>query len=309
MSKRNNNRSNNYKSELVRSNTWREFITTEPKKVDPKSTSFFYYQDMLLRKAMSIYKIEGCPETWDIDYILQKLLVNGFIAITDTPAGVLPLECGISGVNVFNHPTTVNIANPVIGSLKRTIDEDCSLVKLQYNYRGIVPILTHYATQLSDCDSSIAVNLMNSKVTFIGLVGSNNQAQSMKLMYDQISKGEPAVYVKGDQISQDSIFYNHVKENFIASDVQLLKRKIMSEFLTEIGINNTNTDKRERLTDNEVEANDHEIQLNSSYWLDNIKEGIEKANKMFNLNIKVSLKDFYNTETEDIRIDKSSAAL
>ena len=297
------------KSELVNSNTWREFITTKPKNVDPKSTSFFYYQDMLLRKAMSIYKLEGCPESWDIDYIIQKILVNGFITITDTPAGVLPLECGISGVNVFNHPTKVNVANPVIGSLRRTIDEDCVLVKLQYNYHGIVPLLTHYATQLSDCDSSIAVNLMNSKVAFIGLVGSKNQAQSMKLMYDKISRGEPAVFVKGDQINQDNILYNHVKENFIASDVQLLKRKIMSEFLTEIGINNANTDKRERLTDNEVEANDNEIQLNSSYWLENIKEGLEKANKMFDLSLKISLKNFYNTEQEDIRIDKSSAAL
>ena len=68
------------KSELVTSNTWREFITTNPKDVDPTSTSFFYYQDMLLRKAMSIYKLEGCPDNWDIDYILTKLLVNGFIS-------------------------------------------------------------------------------------------------------------------------------------------------------------------------------------------------------------------------------------
>lgn len=297
------------KTEIVNSNTWREYITANPKNVDPKSLSFFYYEEMLLRKAMSLYKIEGAPESWDLDYILSKLFVNGFIAITDTPAGVLPLECGISGVNVFNHPTEINIANPVIGSLRRTIDEDAVLVKLQYTYKGIMSIINHYATQLSDCDSSIAVNLMNSKVAFIGLVSSKQQAQSMKLMYDKISAGEPAVFVRGDQINQDNILYNHVKENFIASDVQLLKRKIMSEFLTEIGINNANTDKRERLTDNEVEANDSEIQLNSSYWLDQITEGFDKANKMFDLNLKITLKKIYNTEQEDIRLDKSSAAL
>lgn len=297
------------KTEIVNSNTWRNFITTNPKDVEPKSTSYFYYMNMLLRKAMSIYNFEGCPDNWDIDYMLTKLLVNGFFTITDTPAGVLPLECGISGVNVFNHPTEVNIANPVIGSFRRKIDEDCALVKLQYTYAGIVPLLSHFATQLSDCDSAIAVNLMNSKVTFIGLVGNAKQAQSMKLMYDKISSGEPAVFVNSDQINKDSILYNHVKENYVASDIQLLKRKIMSEFLTEIGINNANTDKRERLTDNEVEANDAEIQLNSSYWLENIREGINKANELFNLNIKVSLKKLYNTESEDIKIDKSSAAL
>ena len=292
-------------AELVTSDTWRNFITTNPKDVDPKSTSFFYYERMLLRKAMSIYELTGCPENWDLDYVMSKIMVNGFITITDTPMGVLPLECGISGVNVFNHPTTVNVANPVIGSFSRTIDEDCALVKLQYTYMGIMDIIAHYATQLSDCDSSIAVNLMNSKVAFIGLVGSKQQAQSMKLMYDKISQGEPAVFVRGDQINQDNILYNHVRENFVANDIQMLKRKIMSEFLTEIGVNNANTDKRERLTDNEVESNNAEIQLNSSYWLENMKEGFDKANKMFDLKIDIKLKEVYNTESEDIKISNS----
>lgn len=292
-------------TDLVNSNTWREYLTTNPKDVDPKSTSFFYYERMLLRKAMSIYELTGCPENWDLDYIMTKIMVNGFICITDTPVGVLPLQCGISGVNVFEHPTTVDIANPVIGSFRRTIDEDCALVKLQYNYMGIMDIIAHYATQLSDCDSSIAVNLMNSKVAFIGLVGSKQQALSMKLMYDKISQGEPAVFVRGDHINQDNILYNHVKENFVAGDIQMLKRKIMSEFLTEIGVNNANTDKRERLTDNEVESNNAEIQLNSSYWLENMKEGFDKANAMFNLNIGIKVKEVYNTESEDIKISNS----
>lgn len=292
-------------SEIANSNTWHNFITTNPKIVDPKSSSFFYYESMLLRKAISIYELTGLPDNWDKDYILTKIMRNGFICITDTEAGVLPLECGISGVNVFNHPTTVNVANPVIGSFERTIDKDCALVKLQYNYRGINDILAHYATQLSDCDSSIAVNLMNSKVTFIGLVGSKQQAQSMKLMYDQITEGKPAVFVRGDQINADNILYNHVKENFVAGDIQMLKRKIMSEFLTEIGVNNANTDKRERLTDDEVQANDAEIQLNSSYWLDELREGFDRANKMYNLNINIKVKDVYNTESEDIKIFNS----
>ena len=81
----------------------------------------------------------------------------------------------------------------------------------------------------------------------------------------------------------------------------------MSEFLTEIGVNNANTDKRERLTDNEVEANDSEIQFNASFWLENIREGIEKANKMFGLNITVDLKNTFNTEGEYDNVNISSA--
>lgn len=286
----------------------RDYFSLNPKKMDPNSTTYWYYIDSLFRKAQSIYEIKGMPDNWDYDYFLSVLLSDGIISITDTPLGVLPLRCGVSGINVFNHPTTIIIANPVIGNLERQIDEDAILVKMNYNYRSpIMPIVYKYATMLADCDASIAVNLQNSKVTFIGLCTSKQQAQSMKLMYDMISRGEPAVFVKGDQINAEQIFYNHVKENFIAGEVQILKRKIMSEFLTEIGVNNANTDKRERLTDNEVEANDSEIQLNAGYWLDNIKEGLEAANKMFGLNLSIELKKTVNTEGNIENVDIRTA--
>ena len=281
---------------VMKDDTLRDYFSMQPKKVDPNSAAFSYYCRALFRKAMSIYDFDGIPEGWDLDYMLSKLLARGFITITDTEVGVIPLECGISGINVFNHPTTVIVANPVLGNFERTIGEDCALVKIAYDYRGILDTIYRYASMLAECDCSISVNLMNSKVAFIGLVESKQTANSMKLMYDEISKGTPAVFVKGSQINQDTILYNHVKENFVASDIQLLKRKIMSEFLTEIGVNNANTDKRERLTDNEVEANDSEIQLNAGYWLDNIREGLEIANQLYGLNLSINLKDTFNTE-------------
>lgn len=290
--------------EVLKNDTLRDYFSINPKKVDPNSTTYFYYFDMLFRKAMSIYQFDGIPDNWDYDYFLSVLLSQGVICVTDTALGIIPLRCGLSGINVYNHPTTAIIANPVLGNLERTIDEDCTIIKMSHTYHSdIMPICNRYATLLAECDSSISVNLMNSKVAFIGLCSSKQVAESMKLMYQKISAGEPAVFVKGDQINGDNILYNHVKENFIAGDVQLLKRKIMSEFLTEIGVNNANTDKRERLTDNEVEANDAEIQLNAGYWLDNIKEGIEQTNTMFGLNLSVKLKNTFNTERNIENVD------
>lgn len=294
--------------EAMKSDMMRDYFSTQPKNVDPASSTYFYYVNTLFRKAMSIYEFKNIPDNWDYDYFLSVLLSQGYITVTDTALGVIPLRCAYTGINVYNHPTKVIIANPVLGSLERTIDEDCTLIKIEYDYRSsIMDIIYKYATMLAECDSSISVNLMNSKVTFIGFVGSKQQAMTMRAMYDEITKGSPAVYVKGDTITPESIMYNHVKENFIAGEVQILKRKIMSEFLTEIGVNNANTDKKERLTDNEVEANDSEIQLNAGYWLDNIREGIEKTNKMFNLNISVNLKNTVNTEGNIENVDIRTA--
>lgn len=277
----------------------RDFFARKPSDVDGvMNTSAYYYRIYLLKKLFGRFIFTGIPEGWDEDYMLETLLMEGFFCVTDTEAGILPLKCGLSGINVFQKPTTAVIANPVLGNFERTIDVNCVVVQLQPNYEGVYPLINRYATMLAMCDSSIAVNLMNTKTAFIFGASNKAQAETFKQMYDKISCGEPAVYMK-DGLNDENFFPLQVKNNFIADDVQILKRKIINEFLTEIGINNSNLDKRERLTDNEVEANDQEVISNIQCWIDNITWGIRKVNQMFNLNITFVIRDFGGKEKKD----------
>lgn len=281
----------------------REFFARKPSDVDGvMNTSAYYYRLYLLKKIFGRFAFDNLPEGWDRDYMLETLFMEGFFVVTDTEAGVLPLKCGLSGINVFQKPTTAIIANPVLGSFERTIDVDCVVCQLQPNFEGVYPLINRYSTMLAMCDSSIAVNLMNTKSAFIFGASNKAQAETLKQMYDKISCGEPAVFMK-DGINSEEFFTIPVKQNFIADDVQLLKRKIINEFLTEIGINNSNLDKRERLTDDEVNANDQEVIANIQCWIDNITHGIDKINKMYDLSISFVIRDFGGREE---RKDESS---
>lgn len=276
----------------------RNFFAKRPRDVDGvANTSAQYYRVKLLRYVFARFRWGGIPEEngipkWDINYMFRALFLDGLFTITDTDMGVLPLKCGISGINVFQMPTTAIIANPVLGSLRRTIDVDCAVVRLQYNYHGIIPVLNRYAALLAMCDSGIAVNLLNSKVAFVGFAGSKAQAKTMQKMYDEIAMGNPAVFVKSDVVNGESFIFNRVKENFIAPDIQRLKREIINEFLTEIGINNANLDKRERLNLEEVRANDEEIGVSVSDWIRNVNEGLAVANSLYNMNLSFSKVSF-----------------
>ena len=276
----------------------REFFARRPSDVDGvMNSSAHYYRLYLLKKLFGRFGFSGIPEGWDEDYMLEVLFLNGYFTVTDTEAGVLPLKCGLTGINVFEKPTTVIVANPVLGNFERTIDVNCVVVQLQPNYEGVYALINRYATLLAMCDSSIAVNLMNTKTAHVFGATNKAQAETFKKMYDEISCGNPAVFIR-DGINEENFFTMPVKQYFIADDVQLLKRKIIAEFLTEIGINNTNLDKRERLTDNEVEANDQEVIANIQCWIDNITWGINKVNKMFGLNIAFTVRDFGGKENE-----------
>ena len=276
-----------------------DFFARKPADVDGVlNTSAYYYRLYLLKKLFGRFTFKNIPDGWDEDYMLETLFMEGFFVVCDTEAGILPLKCGLSGINVFQKPTTAVIANPVLGTFERTIDVDCAICQLQPNYEGVYPLINRYATLLAMCDSSIAVNLMNTKAAFIFGATNKAQAETFKQLYDKISCGEPAVFMK-DGLNEENFFTMPVKQYFIADDVQLLKRKIIDEFLTEIGINNANLDKRERVTDNEIEANDDEVLANIQCWIDNISWGIEKINNMFNLKLQFVIREFGGRRTNE----------
>ena len=273
----------------------RNFFARRPKDVDGiANSSAIYYRAKLFRLLIQRFQFDNMPETWEYDYFLTHLFLDGSICVTDTSAGILPLKCGLTGIGIFEQPTEVIIANPVLGNFRRIIGEDCEIIKLQYDYRGVSPILDRYSALLAMCDSSVAVNLMNTKVTWVFGATSKTQAETFKAIYDDITLGKPATFTSNDNIGnlKENMFVMPAKQNFIADDVQLLKRKILNEFLTDIGINNTNLDKRERLTDDEVNANNDEVLANISHWYDNISDGIQRVNKRYNLSLSVKIREY-----------------
>lgn len=273
--------------------TLRYYFAENPQEVDGVyNASVAYWTDYLFRLVFGAFEWENVPDEWDKDYMYIHLFKDGYFTITDTAMGVLPLKCGFYGVNVFDRPTNVNVANHVLGNFSRIIGVDCALVRLQYDYHGISDLVNRTAVMLAMADSGIAVNLMNSKVAFIGFAEDKAQAATMQKMYDMISAGSPAVFVRRGQIQKDDFYFNHVKNNFVADEIQLVQRKVIDAFLTSIGINNANTDKRERLIKAEAESNDTEVQASVEHWLKTVNDTLDVANKLYNLDMRFKRVDF-----------------
>lgn len=278
------------------------YFSVEPRSVEGlNNTSVLYYTQQLIKKLFGVFEIQGAPDGWDINYMKERIFLDGRLCVTDTAMGVLPLQTGVAGINVFNHPTTCVIANPVLGSFDRIIDTDCALVLLQYDYGNAWPMINRYAALLASCDGSIAVNLINSRVAAIFGAENKKEAESYKLMYDQITEGKPGVFV-GEAMAKklsERLMYNRVKESYVADQIENLKHQIMDDFLSDLGVENANTDKRERLITNEVESNYQEIRAGAEHWLDNINEGFAKANSLYNLNLRMIRREWKREEVND----------
>lgn len=253
-----------------------------------------YFTKYLLQKAMSVFEWD-LPETWNKDYFLYVLYCWGYVAVINTDKfGVIPQGCGLKGYDVFYAPTHAVIANPLLsGILEPRIGTQCELLKLQPDFSGILDLVGHYAEQMALASQSVSVNLLNSKLSYVFTAKTKALAESLKKMYDQIASGEPAVVIDSrlknaaDGEETWKSFEQNVGGNYIVTNLLADLRKIEAMFDTEIGIPNANTDKRERLIQDEVNANNIETYSKCSMWLENLQDACKRVNDMFGLNISV----------------------
>ena len=245
------------------------------------------FQRYLLQEAMSPFKFTF-PETWAKDYVLYVLYLWGYFAIFNTDKfGVIPQQCGLHGYDVFYRPTHCIITNPLFReTYYPKIGKDCTLIKLQPDYGGIMDIVSYYAEMMALCSESVAVNLVNSKLSYVFFTQGAKEAEEVKKIYDQVGSGEPCVVVDKKFRGEDGtlaweMFDRNVKNNYIASDILSDMKKIKAMFDTEIGIPNTNTDKKERMITSEVLSNNVETLSKCELWLEELQARFEEARNMF----------------------------
>lgn len=261
------------------------------------ATSTDFYRRELSKIVKSMFKIT-CPIEWDIDYQLDQIINTGYYIISDTyTAGILPIRGSLTGINYIGLPTKAVMASPILGNWENDIGVDCELVYLERspsrNYYSFARMIDRFAQRFASADASIDVNLMNSRLAYVIEAESKAQAETIKKVYDKVSEGNPLVVYRGETIAGEGtkLFFGNVKNNYIADLVQDTKRTIMNEFLTSLGINNANTDKKERLVVSEVDANNIELSANVDHWKETLERQCEKINKIFpKIDFKIELR-------------------
>ena len=266
-----------------------------PSTVHTKNTELQrFFARYLLQKAMSVFKWD-LPETWDRDYFLYVLYGIGYIAVLNTDKyGVIPQQCGLEGYNIFYQPKRALVTNPLLRGLRRLeIGTQCTLIKLQPDYGSVMDLVGFYADMMALTAETAGVNLVNSRLSYVFFGKNKNTAESQKKLFDRVASGEPATFVDTALYDVQSgnpswiPFQQNVGQNYIAGDALADLRKWEMMFDTDVGIPNANTDKKERLISDEVNANNVEVTSKADLWLDQLQKSFAQTSKMFGVKLGV----------------------
>lgn len=249
---------------------------------------FCFFAKYLTEKLFSIYKI-GVPRNWDKNFVLTCMFTIGYMAVFRTDKyGVIPMNCGLSGYNVFYRPAEFVIANPLLSnSGPYPIGRMGEIMHLQPNFGSPFDLVTYYADQMAICAETASTNTFASRLAYLFASGNKRDAESFKSIVDDVTSGDIAVAVAKDLFDETTgnlrmeFFNPDLKNMFIAPEVVELMRNWEYQFDREIGIPTANEQKKARMVVDEVNSNNVETATKAELWLETWRESIDKVKAMF----------------------------
>lgn len=268
--------------------------------------TYIDYLDRLKLIATSLFtweKLDDYAGTGASRFLEQSLYDNGRACfVQDKELGYLALKVNPSDkLNVYNLPIRVMAWS--IGYNK------------EYDFNDIVYIMNNelqlptsksiqlFAYRLYETERTIDTNLIAQKTPVL-IEGDTKTILTLKNVYMQYSGNTPFIF--GNKQFDISNKLNVLKTDapYLIDKLELHKHEIWNEALTYLGIDNANTDKKERLITDEVESNNELINYYLNCFYKTRKKACDDINEKFGLDIKIKLNkdvlDLMNKTESDI---------
>lgn len=252
---------------------------------DRTYTDYFYRLQLIAR---SVFKWNNLPNGMNEKWIERYLFTEGkCLFFNDKEKGFMITKTADFGyLNPYDEPVEVMpFATNYTTAESLTNGEECVIIRNNDLMLPTAPTIELFAYRLSEISRTIDVNINGQKTPFI-ILCSDKQKLSMKNVYSQLTGNEPVIY--GDKnLDIDNVKVLNTNAPIVFDKLQIQKHSIWNECMTFLGINNANMDKRERLVDDEVQANNEQIEICADVMLKARERACEEINSIFNLEISV----------------------
>jgi hypothetical protein len=258
-------------------------------------TATDYYERLKLI-ALSLFEWKGLPESCNVRYLENALYTYGrALFFKDETTGYLTLKCTPSGtLNVYDEPVSFTAVSTIKSwNVNR---EDCVLIRNNYLERPTDNSVVLFTARLTEAERTIDVNIKAQKTPVLIRTDEKDRL-TVENLYKKYEGNEPFI-LGGKSLNLEGLKVFKTDAPFVADKLQVYKRDIWNEALTFFGINNANSDKRERLIMDEVNANNEVISVNAEAMLLTRQEACEQINKKYGLNVSVKMR---NLEGKDER--------
>lgn len=264
------------------------------------------YIDRLKMLSISLFTWKGLDDiagTGASRFLELSLYEDGKgVFVKDDELGYMSLKVNPSDkLNVYMLPVKVMCWS--IGYNKQYAFDDVVYIMNNELQKPTREFMELFAYRLYETERTIDINLQAQKTPIL-IEGDTKTILTLKNVYMQYSGNTPFIF--GNKQFDISNKLNVLKTDapYIIDKLDVHKHQIFNDALTVLGIDNANTDKKERLITNEVESNEQLITYYLNCYYKTRKKACDDINKKFNLNISIELNkdiiDLLNVTENDI---------
>ena len=253
------------------------------------------YYSFFKNVMLNLFKWEGLPNNIPSRFIEKVLFNTGICGIAENKS-VGIIACKISPIgnrNIYDEYNKYMFYTYDTTIPNFNVDrKDMVIIRNNINESSGHMLCEYMADKIYEIERGIDKNLFQLKRPIIVNV-PEGQKLSIENLFHQIDENEEVIYgskTLDKDIENIKVF--PIQSEFYSDKLKDLEKTYMNEFLTMLGINNSNIDKRERVNTYEVNSNNEIIQINRNNFLNPRLEACEQINKMFNCNATVK----YNTD-------------
>ena len=264
------------------------------------------YIDRLKMLSVSLFTWKGLDNiagTGASRFLELSLYEDGKgVFVKDDELGYMALKVNPSDkLNVYMLPVKVMCWS--IGYNKQFAFDDVVYIMNNELQKPTREFMELFAYRLYETERTIDINLQAQKTPIL-IEGDTKTILTLKNVYMQYSGNTPFIF--GNKQFDISNKLNVLKTDapYIIDKLDVHKHQIFNDALTVLGIDNANTDKKERLITNEVESNEELIKYYLNCYYKTRKKACDDINKKFGLDIDIELNkdiiDLLNVTENDI---------
>lgn len=240
--------------------------------------------------ALNQFKWTGLPETIEERHIERVLFNEGRVLFFEDPLDgflCLPAMPG-QGVNVYGDPLSYRASGfnrmyPPISA------KDCVLIENNKLRMPTCFAVEYFVRQLYEVVRTRDTNIKTLKIPFI-VACDDKSLLTLKRAMEDVDNNAHVLFADKSYNLEDAVKVLPTGVRPLTAELTDTYHDVMNEALTYLGINNANTDKRERLITSEADSNNQFIDSCAAMFLEARQRACENINKKFGLNVSVELR-------------------
>lgn len=250
---------------------------------------------MYKQVALDLFEWDGLPEGVTTDILENYLYDHGQVIWAKAENALIPLPGAATGERtILNQPVAWRRQGT---NYNDTVQVE-NAVRMKNNplMTPTAQVINYFVIKLKDVERTMDVHVAAHKVARV-ITGDDNILLSVKNMLKKIDDNEVNI-ILNKFLDAGSLDVIDLELTFILDKLKDYSNEIKNDLHTFLGINNANTDKKERLVTDEVKSNDDAISRNIAYMLRSREEAVEQINAMFDTSITVKVAHQSEVEEE-----------